>query len=150
MGTGIGLKCPKCSFKKGYNIGVGFSFPRVYERIVQDIKNYEYGEEWRDFFQSHPGAAINAEKDLYYCRYCNTIAVEYNLDLYNKKDGTEPEKSYVALWCDSDKYELVKHYAHHCPNCDGRMRKVSSERALKSIPCPRCKSILQVEKYCWD
>ena len=152
MGSGITLKCPKCSFKKAYHMGVGFMFPRVYDRVVKAIKNYDYGAEWLDFFRDHPGAAIDAKKELYHCRLCNAIIDDYNLDLYESKNGTPPENGYVALWADLDhEYEFVKHYTHHCPICDGRMKRIHTKKDFDAIPCPRCgTTLIAKQDFMWD
>lgn len=150
MGTGFTLKCPNCTFEKDYLIGVGMLFPEVYEELVTAIKDGDYGDEWYNFFDSHPGAAVNAEQELYHCPLCGVITEDYNLDLYLKKNDTPPESRYVALWCDKYKYDFVRHYIHHCPNCNGRMHKVSGGEKLKPIPCPRCGTELESEQFCWD
>lgn len=79
MGYRIEVKCKKCKFKQMYHLGVGMMFPRVYQRIVDAVRNGEYGEEWKKFFEENTGAAIMAEQRLYQCFACKHLEKDYDL-----------------------------------------------------------------------
>ena len=150
MGTGIGLKCPKCSFHKQYYLGSGMLLPETYAKVIDGINEYEYGSEWYDYFKTHTGAAVDVNKEIYHCRLCNAIVEEYNLDLYNRKDGSPPDYGYFTSWTGTKEYDFVKHYAHRCPICDGRMR-IIRRSDLKALPCPRCgTTLISSDDFIWD
>ncbi len=151
MGSGISLKCTSCNYKEEFFLGVGMMFPCEYQDIVEDIRRGEYGDEWQKFFEENAGAAILAEKNLYHCPVCNHIETDYNLSLYNNKNGTPPEDDYWAYWCDFDhEYELVKNYTHICPKCSSQMDEVTNDE-IKKLPCPSCsKKLTRRGGICWD
>lgn len=151
MGYGIEVKCKKCKFKQIYHLGVGMMFPRVYQRIVGAVRNGEYGEEWKKFFEENTGAAIMAEQRLYQCSACKHLEQDYDLSLYLNKNGTAPEHDYWPHWCDFDhEYKFVKNYIHKCPKCSARMHKIKDFENTK-LPCPKCGSDLKIDDgICWD
>lgn len=150
MGAGVAVKCKKCKFKATYHLGVGMMFPRVYERVVSEVKDGRYGEEWKQFFDDNTGAAIMCEQRLYQCPSCNNLIQNYDLSLYNHKNGEPPEHNYWAHWCDFDhEYELVKNYIHNCPKCGNEMHEWKYSE--KDIACPKCGEALKVDTgIMWD
>jgi hypothetical protein len=53
MEYGYMVQCPKCNFQETYMLGVGMGFPRVYMRVVGEIKKGKYGKNgWSIIFIS--------------------------------------------------------------------------------------------------
>ena len=149
MRSGYAVTCSKCGFNAMYTLGAGMLFPRVYEELVGDILAGKHGQEWKDYFNTIPGAAVLAEKELYRCSNCNTLLSDYNLALYKRNDGTPPDHGCWVYWCDHD-YTFVKSYRHMCPKCSRRMHKVSISRSTR-LPCPECGSALEIDDgIMWD
>ena len=91
MGTGYEATCSKCTYHAEFFLGSGMLFPNTYKSVQKDIRNGKYGEEWKAFLADNPGAVFNAERELYRCRKCNQLLVDYNLSLYVSEDGQPPE-----------------------------------------------------------
>lgn len=107
MGYGLITKSKKCKYKGQFHFGVGMMFPRIYQRIVEEVRSGEYGEEWKLFFEENLGAAIMAEQRLYQCSACNHLEQDCDLSLYCNKNETPPEQDYWPHWCDFDyEYEF--------------------------------------------
>lgn len=151
MGYGLITKCKKCKYKGQFHLGVEMMFPIVYQKIVEEVRSGEYGEEWKLFFEENPGAAIMAEQRLYQCSSCNHLEQDYDLSLYCNKNGTPPEHDYWPHWCDFDhEYKFVKSYIHKCPKCSSRMHQVTDYEKT-GIPCPKCGNDLVIDDgICWD
>ena len=120
MGAGYEVECLNCNYKSIFFLGSGMILPRIYEDVITNVKNGEYGDEWKEYIASIPGAVVSVEKELYQCGICNALLSEYNLALYKSKNGTPPEHGYWAPWCDHD-YTFVKSYRHKCPKCSRRI-----------------------------
>ena len=82
MGAGYNVKCSKCKYHTQFFLGSGMLFPTVYKRIHEAIEKGKYGEEWKSFLESNPGAVFDGEKELYRCPKCNNLIEDYNLSLY--------------------------------------------------------------------
>lgn len=150
MGTGYEATCSKCTYHAEFFLGSGMLFPNTYKSVQKDIRNGKYGEEWKAFLADNPGAVFNAERELYRCRKCNQLLVDYNLSLYVSEDGQPPEHGYWAVWGYHGKdYKFVKRYTHRCPRCSSRM--VKQDPLGSAIPCPECGANLIVEgSILWD
>lgn len=145
MGYGFEVKCKKCKFKQMYLLGVGMMFPEVYRRIVESVRNGEYGEEWKECFKKNTGAVIRAEQRLYQCSYCNNIEQDYDLSLYLNKNETAPEHGYWLYDGDfNHEYKFVKSYVHKCSKCSKRMHVVKNYENT-TLPCPKCGSNLKID-----
>ncbi|MGI6042044.1 MAG: hypothetical protein ACOYBH_07475 [Candidatus Alectryocaccobium sp.] len=133
MGYGFEVKCKKCKFKQMYLLGVGMMFPEVYRRIVESVRNGEYGE------------VIRAEQRLYQCSYCNNIEQDYDLSLYLNKNETASEYGYWSYDGDfNHEYKFVKSYVHKCSKCSKRMHVVKNYENT-TLPCPKCGSNLKMD-----
>ncbi len=150
MGTGYEATCSKCTYHAEFFLGSGMFFPNAYKSIRADILKGKYGEEWKSFLADNPGAVFNGEKELYRCRKCNQLLVDYNLSLYVSEDGQPPEHGYWTVWgYQGKKYKFVKCYIYKCPRCSNRM--VKQDPHDSAIPCPECGSNLIVEGgIYWD
>ena len=163
MGNGLILTCSKCGYHDDISLGVGFMFPTVYQETVTRIQAGEFGDHWKELFESIPGATVNAEDEFYACPSCGHYSVEPNLAIYAPKDPNEskvhPEgfsvcnpardKEYVTPWEIGTKCRLVKTYVHRCPECGKRMHKTRTTDRLK---CPKCKAGLmeETDAFNWD
>jgi len=151
MGAGYNVKCSKCKYHTQFFLGSGMLFPTVYKRIHEAIKKGKYGEEWKSFLESNPGAVFDGEKELYRCPKCNNLIEDYNLSLYVREDGQPPEHGYWCNWGYRDKeYRFVKSYIHRCPKCSRRMAKLNLDSSA-SVPCPKCGANLIIDTgILWD
>ena len=158
MGAGMKLECPECGYEECVPLGIGMGFPGEYRRTVKRIREGKYGEEWKNLLESVPGAAINAEEELYVCSSCGHFQMEEVLSVYQPKE----EQSSLDSSADKDqkinyvlpeelpgRYKLVKAYVHRCKKCGKRMKRYAEGDQLK---CPECRmgSMMQTERYMWD
>lgn len=155
MGIGYSLKCPTCNYETGVYLGVGFSFKQEYEGIVTYLKDGHCGKEWQEYFARNPGAAVNADREVYQCPKCREIAFAINLSLYQNKYGKKPVYGFWASWgSDRDDFEFVKEYIHRCPKCGEKMNPVTqtiTKVGSDCFPCPECGNMLRVvSEICWD
>ncbi len=150
MGNGIEFTCKKCGHTDSAMFGVGFLFPDVYQNTVSEIKAGKYGSKWKELFEQIPGAAVNAEEELYVCPACGGYASEPNLTIYEPKDPAISKvhnevfaianpasgQEYVVPWELAGDYRRVKVFVHKCPECGKRMHKY---RAGDRLRCPKCR-----------
>ena len=166
MGRGIGLKCSKCGNEYSANTGIGFLYPQVYQKTLEDIKNGKYGKEWKDLALSEDLVAVDAESYLYICGECGHWDVEKGLSLYIPNDVNELMKKeygdktvkqrgevpYVMSDDLRNDYHLLKGWDHKCPKCGASMHMATRSEET-SIPCPAC-GAAPVEGYTdlirWD
>ena len=132
-------------------MGIGMMFPKVYQQIINSISDGEYGQRWKDLFDSQEYVAVNAKKTVYICRNCGHWETNYILDLYVPKKPEEiPNKRYgiktVAEWGYvpyvieydlKENYKILKHFVHTCTNCGRRTHK-ASDNELQNLSCPKC------------
>lgn len=150
MGTGIGLKCPKCSFHEQYFLGSGMLLPVTYVEVVDEIRNGKYGSEWQDYFRTHRGAAVNVDREVYQCPHCNAIVEDYNLDLYRTVNASPFDESYFDPQGRNAGFTLIKHHPHPCPECGGQMQ-ITDVHDQKSLPCPKCgTTLIYSDDFIWD
>lgn len=146
MGQGYMLECGNGHFRE-YLLGVGMLYPSFYEDTVKEIQKGQYGDEWRRYFQNHPGAAVNASRDLYVCSKCHHPHEAINLDLYCRKGDVKSEDGW-CYWCNDGDYEFVKSYDHRCPDCGSPMILCGADEdddsnSAPEILCPECNAPMQ-------
>ncbi|MDE6833399.1 MAG: hypothetical protein K2J39_04020 [Ruminococcus sp.] len=149
MGRGYSYNCEKCNYEYDVCVGWGMLFDYTYNKIVHEIKNGVYGDDWKDIFSSQDDLVVNATKYLYTCS-CGNCSVEPSLSLYASKDSNKPAPIYVMeyyLQCD---YYCIGHYTHICKKCGSEMHKTDS--TYKTIlQCPKCEHINQPSGFVdWD
>ena len=150
MGNGLGFRCNSCGHVFIACFGIGFCFPMEYEETAEEIRKGKYGQEWKELFESIPGAAIDAEREMYVCSSCGNSKNELNLAIYRPKEPGVSKvhnesfsvavpvygREYVMRYELEQDYKLVKSYVHRCPECGKRMHKYREGDILK---CPECK-----------
>ena len=163
MGQGTVFCCSRCGHTETALSGIGFRFPEEYRETVEKIQEGKYGEAWKELFGSIPGAAVNAERELYVCPDCGAFAAEANLTIYEMKQAVashpgNPRRS-VALPPTGEEYvlpdelrrdyRLVRTYPHNCPECGKRMHRLRPDDRMK---CPVCKEgeMKPQEGILWD
>ncbi len=150
MGTGYTYRCNRCNYELSVCCGIGFDFPRLYMQTVQEIRQGKYGQKWKELFENTPGAAIDAERELYVSSSCGNCKEDLNLAIYKQKKSDVPggdkedfstevsefDYGYVMRMDLKEHYTIVKSYAHKCPECGKRMHKY---RVSDQLKCPECK-----------
>ncbi len=174
MGRGFGLKCRKCRYSYGVNMGVGFSFPLVYQETIEAGKKGKLGEEVKAFLEEHPNGALNCDQVLLQCASCDALDQGMDLSMYLPVKGNDvsqgkwsvaypfEECSYVAPR-DLEKYRLVCRYHHVCCECGGEMKVINEDNlvvgkkepwngyAESCVKCPICKKPMVINDFVmWD
>ena len=163
MGNGLGFRCNKCGHEFTASFGIGFMFPVLYRETVKEIRQGKYGREWKELFKTTPGAAVNAEMELYVCGTCGCSVNDLNLAIYEPKKPRavkiqDPEpagtmqakgREYVMPYELKSDYRLVELFIHKCPECGKRMHKYRETDRLK---CPECRTgwMEETDSILWD
>ena len=172
MGSGFRFKCNNCGGEYTVLLGVGFAFPSEYEKVNEDVKHGEYGEEWKTLINSEEFIQADAEKYFFHCGGCGYWKEDYGLSLYapnnveslrKKQYGikTVEEWGYVPyaifgktlIGNTNPDFHILKKRIHRCPECNRAMKKHTYEQLLKrlynddsfTIKCPKCEEKLEVE-----
>lgn len=166
MGKGYGATCGKCKHKNEVTLGSGMWFPRVYQGILEGIREGEFGEEWRSTESSTKYVAIDARRRLYCCPECGNWENEHNLSLYEPIDPNAIEDRVYGDWVVKEKgcvpfvcgyelekdYRLIKGRVHECPRCGSPMKdsEGKSPEAL-GLGCHECGARLKKWRlFLWD
>jgi len=169
MGRGYECKCNKCGYSFGANLGVGFLFPMVYQKTVDAMKNGEYGEQGRKFFEEHPDGAVECDNVVARCTCCGKFGRVPNLTMYVPKKEYNPlnaeskgiwstafpfEGADYVSWMDLEKYyDLYEKYDHRCPECGGSAEIIDFEKQLEAreLKCPNCDGTMETTGILmWD
>ena len=177
MGTGYMLRCRKCGFDIKANLGVGFSFPKVYQRTIEDARAGEYGQTIQRFLQEYPDGALDVETVFLQCANCGTLKCGPDLSMYIRNSDVPRKEhgiwSVAAPFVDVDyvsPMELKREntyilYApgHICEKCGKPMKSISQNEITKTksesgatsgqteIVCPGCRELLWIEGISmWD
>ena len=150
MGAGITVKCLNCAYEKTFYTGIGFGFPDEYKKLVRKVRGGAFGKEWKNFFETHPGAVIDGDRELYQCPACHALEDDHNLALYDHREGNAPEHGYWMRTDESRKeYLFVKSRFHKCQRCGKRMHAVQD--FCVPLPCPECGSEMELGNLLlWD
>ena len=164
MGSGFDLKCRKCGYRFEANLGIGFSFPRVYRDTMKAAMDGKYGEEVRRFLMEHPDGALDCSRVLLRCGECGALDSDMDLSMYLPEEKGKPE-DYIpwASWTGMEGYKLVRRYAHRCKRCGCSMNSFheneldevmgcpSDDKSVTGLRCPDCGDYLRYDSYCmWD
>lgn len=135
MGDGRIYRCNRCGHEEQVSSGIGFMFPQLYQDVVTKIRKGKYGREWKEVFESRPGAAVDARTELYVCPECGNCVQDLNLSLYEPMfpDAGKKERGifssanpaegieYVMPMELEREYRRIRIYVHRCPECKTRM-----------------------------
>ena len=149
MGNGRVFRCGCCKRELVAESGIGMLFPEQYRGAVRAVLKGKYGPEWKELFENTPGAALDVERELYYCGSCEMISSEFNMTLYAPKEPAVPEEHtdlsayvysfgncvHVVPWELKGKYRRIRTYVHKCRTCGKRMRRY---REGDRVRCPMC------------
>ena len=172
MGNMIICRCNNCCFERNLNLGIGFSYPQVYNRTVERMKNGELGEEAKIFIDENPYGAVDCSLIAASCTDCGNIQSVMDLTMYIPKDlgkvkhirrrkrgiwsiaypGKKDDYVDVNSYENKDLYMEYRKYEHKCDLCGGRL-EIIRDFELKSgeLKCPQCGGILVIEAgACWD
>lgn len=152
MGCGREYKCKECGKRYSVALGGGFSYPKVYERTINEISDGEYGPELKAVFESTPYAAINAGKVLFYCSKCKSWETGQDLSIYApnnveqlmaKEFGAKTVEEwgglpYAMKHLLEEDFHLLKEDVHYCKNCGAVMDKIDDVKDFSVLPCPKC------------
>lgn len=168
MGTGYVCKCGKCHKKYEINLGVGYGYPRVYDKLDAKIKRGAFGKEMKDFAESHENFVIDGEAALFYCPDCGAWKVTESKDLYVPKNPKKKfEYAFHRELIDTGVYELGIENPVICEKCGQPMKKLYEddfdsdfEETGKApidvnsmnLKCPKCDEALKFEEndILWD
>lgn len=140
MGSGFTFKCGKCDYKFEAMLGIGMLFPIEYRNTIKEIKEGVYGEEYKQFFEDHPNAAVNCEMESAVCTKCNKLQSVRNMTLYLPQDEDDDPEEYLMAEELEDNYIKCKEYEHKCPDCSSPMKIIDllEEASLGTLKCPEC------------
>ena len=154
MGQLLYLICNKNKkHEKGFLLGTGMLFPRLYTHTIKKIKKGKYGEEMKKFLEENPKGAINCNSEIVRCPKCGKLEEVLNLSMYvPRKNNKDTDNSYVSPWELRGKYKKVKEYKHICPKCSTVMKKVKIKynefgeiTGVEKLKCPKCDGVAE-----WD
>ena len=131
MGFGSNFLCKKCGETYSYQIGIGFLYYEVKERLLEEIKDGKYGDEYKKALDENPKADIDGHRIIFKCPQCSYW--EDNYDLTLTVNG-----------------KTIKRYNYTCPKCNIAM-EVFNRNNYKTLPCPICgeKNDRSMD-YMWD
>ena len=151
MGWGEDFRCKKCGRIQTVFLGYGCRYPEMYQIADSMIRTGKCGKEWKELYESIPGAATNAAKPLHVCTNpdCRAFHTKLDLSIYRPidpntskihKEPYSPEcpatdVEYVAPYELKKAYVLVKTYSHKCPDCGSPMRHYKEGDKLKCTGC---------------
>lgn len=136
------------------SLGVCFSFPMLYKKIVEKAKSGDFGGRIKEFLNTFPEGKIDAETALYLCQGCGNMEVLPELSMYLPK-GEAPKRfpfkgeSYVTHRDLERDYALFEVYPHKCSKCQRIYTLIPREKILSSklIKCPQCKVALELIEF---
>ena len=146
--------CRKCRYVFPSVTGVGYLFVDQGNKLVEAIKEGEYGEKWKDFLLSHPEGTVNCRSELLICKDCGAPKNDFNLTLYLPKRAVkEDELNGPQFVMEKGKGDSVyAMFPHTCDVCGG---ECVISKVIPSIPmkCPKCHGEMKAAKedsICFD
>ncbi len=154
MGKKRNFRCSKCGHVYMVFTGPGFNYPDEYDYVTQEIRDGEYGEEWKTAFENTPYAAVNAAEELYMCDDCGVWEVGRDITVYEPNDVSKFKKrkygdetveklGYVPYVMENELKEdfyVVKQFVRKCPCCEKPMRRVPDREKVK-LRCSMCGTV---------
>lgn len=149
MGCGYGFECQKCHYEYDVRTGTGMFFSYTYNKIVSEIKNGIYGNDWKNILLSRDDIIVNITRYLYICP-CGNWSVEPALSLYIPKDFYKPTGKYVTEYELKNNYNCKMRYIHKCKKCNSEMTETTATISMH-LPCPECNTLNPASSFInWD
>lgn len=150
MGIGLKFAC-KCGYTFRPSLGVGFMFPKVYQKAIALAREGKMGEELELFLRDHPDGALNVENTVVKCTSCGRYECVPDLSMYLPTGKKSMPK---GIWCAAMPFEneeyvspaelgtsyiLYAPYQHKCRSCGGEMERIDKKTLEeRGIECPEC------------
>ncbi|MDM8298089.1 hypothetical protein QUW58_23115 [Enterocloster aldenensis] len=173
MGLELICNCKKCGYNFDAYVGVDMLYPKVYSETVAKMKEGQFGEQGKEFFEVFPNGAISCENIVVQCNDCGQLMVVPDLTLYIPREGYNLVKQnkripwstgfcgkgyeYISFSELHNHYQLFEQYDHRCTNCGGHTSVVIgfTERMDESIDrhvrCSECGSMMKIDIVgSWD
>lgn len=161
MGTGYQIKCKKCGYTRGFSLGAGFLYPKVYEEKIKEINEGHLGIEYKELLQKHPNAIVDVSTYVFYCPECYKYILDQGNTLYNPKDNQKKSISAIfSFITDATKnFDVLYQWKHICPRCGKEMLKMDDEDFLLNLKkemlhCENCGATLDLKDFItgwhWD
>ena len=131
MGTGILVKCQKCSYQRSFDLGVGMMYYDL-GNVLDNIKEARVRANIKEILKTHPYVNEDFENAVYACPKCHTLH----------------GRLYVKL---SEGNNLLYQTEYYCSRCDIALKQLP-EKAITKQPCPGCgeKALSVSEELLWD
>lgn len=153
--------CDHCGYEFEADIGIGFfGYHIFYPKLLEALKNGEYGEQGKVFFEEHPDGAFNGESVLGQCTKCKEYFSIRDLTLYLPERGNSFLKSkswnaarngdsldYVSFFDLKKYYFKYEEYHHICKKCGGDIKIIDISQLEKDPTCPICKHKLHLTEF---
>ncbi len=160
MGMTIKFSCCRCGYEKKMDLGVGMftDIDRLFNGIVDNVRDGRYGEEWKEEIQRDPSLVVNVSDEIYICPTCGFFKTGLNLSLYkpvaeSSVSSSGSEKKYgTDLTLElSRHYRLYKKYPHCCEKCGEQMNIYKMHEGKTEPTCPECGGKGRIsEDVFWD
>ena len=124
------IKCQKCGYTLRFGKGILMSFHQTNQRLIEEMKKGELGENFKRAACEHPDAAPYHSNELYRCSECG--------ELYGRKAIELRGAGNVKL------AELEQ----KCDRCGSKLEMLDDDRESgeAKLPCPRCRENLDRTK----
>ena len=169
MGSGYVIKCKECGFSYDVSIGIGFLYSDVCDKILEDMKNGKFGEDFKESANTITNPAIHQSDELFVCDNCGFWRASEIIDLCSPietkkkkkclfwiKDilNDEPKEitSYVMTAQIGRTHQIVRSVEHKCDCCRTNMHPIEESNIRRfNLRCPKCHEQLLISfPYDWD
>lgn len=167
MGRGINLYCPNCGFTDTFDLGVGFSYPRVFVDTMEKAKSGRQGKKLKKLLIKHPEVVVDPEIVLMVCPKCHWLFHGMDLTAYIPKPGYDRSKEPKRVWSSASRYndldyvspadlrlhyDIIQKYDHSCERCGTELELIhDNEIGQRIIPCRKCGTAMTARTVSnWD
>lgn len=153
MGSGLIVKCEKCSYRYESFTGVGYMFVKVYDDTVKEIRRGKYGKEYKKFFKEHENAVVDCSFVTALCLGCGRLERLKNMTLYLPSSPKTDGNGYVMFDEVTKGFKKCMEYDHKCSSCGESLKFIDlPEEIVKgTVKCPDCGGKLKAGEFLnWD
>lgn len=158
MGQEFEVRCNKCGYVFEACLGIGMTFPAVYEENVKRMKCGKLGLEAKAFFEQYLNGVINSEQVVARCKECGNYDVVDDLTMYIPKENANIPDEVGYVFAEDIKESYVKYmdYPHKCSECGGssKVYKSFEKKAYNgTLKCPKCDGMMGLnleQLMMWD